>query len=155
ASSVSCLDLGLSAPPRHRIVFGIDQALYFSTHCPPADLAPEGHALVSLLRYLPPGDAATADEDRAALSTHATVAGVEPQQIVMQRFLGGMTAMTAPPTPAAGGVAGRPAVAVSDRPGAFVAGDWVGPVGLLSDASIASAVAAGQRAAQHASAGIR
>ena len=34
---------------------------------------------------------------------------------------------------------GRPAVAVRERPGLFVAGDWVGPEGLLADAALASA----------------
>jgi phytoene dehydrogenase-like protein len=154
-SSVSCLDLGLSVPARHPIVFGIDAPLYLSTHCPPADLAPEGHTLVSLLRYLPAADMTTADEDRATLLAHARLAGVEPQHIVMQRFLRRMTAVTAIPIPAAGGLAGRPGVDVPGRQGAFVAGDWVGPVGMLADATVASALDAGRRAGEYATAIIR
>jgi hypothetical protein len=49
---------------------------------------------------------------------------------------------------APGGLAARPAVAVAEHPGAFVVGDWVGPTGLLLDAVAASAVAAGEQAAQ-------
>jgi len=36
---------------------------------------------------------------------------------------------------------------VPGRAGVFVAGDWVGPLGLLADASLASGFAAGQAAA--------
>jgi phytoene dehydrogenase-like protein len=149
-SNVCCLDLGLSAPARRPVMFGIDQPLYLSTHCPPADLAPSGRTLVSLLRYLRPDDDATADDDRATLEAHAAVAGIDPGNIVMRRFLRRMTAVTAVPIPGAGGLAGRPAVDVPGRPGAFVAGDWVGSVGMLADGTIASALAAGRRAAEHA-----
>ncbi|HTZ10385.1 MAG TPA: hypothetical protein VMB72_15035, partial [Acidimicrobiales bacterium] len=45
------------------------------------------------------------------------------------------------------GLAGRPPVAVPGRPGVFVAGDWVGPVGLLADAALDSGRAAGEAAA--------
>ena len=34
--TVSCLELGLRRPPDHRVVFGVDEPLYLSTHCPPA-----------------------------------------------------------------------------------------------------------------------
>ncbi len=149
-SFVSCLDLGLSSPATRAVLMGVDQPLYLSTHCPPTDLAPAGHTLVSLLRYLAPGDGSTADDDRAALRDHAAVAGIRPASIVMERFLRRMPAITAVPVPAAGGLAGRPGVAVPDRPGAFVAGDWVGPVGMLADATLASATAAGRAAADYA-----
>jgi CRP-like cAMP-binding protein len=36
----------------------------------------------------------------------------------------------------------RPGVVLADAPGLFIAGDWVGEEGMLSDASAASAVAA-------------
>ncbi|WP_218015125.1 hypothetical protein, partial [Lactococcus garvieae] len=53
------------------------------------------------------------------------------------------------PVATSGGLAGRPPVAVPDRPGAFVAGDWVGPEGHLADASLASAEAAARAAVAH------
>ena len=37
------------------------------------------------------------------------------------------------------GLAGRPAVSAAGHPNVFLAGDWVGPEGLLADASAASA----------------
>ena len=46
------------------------------------------------------------------------------------------------------GFAGRPPVTVPDRRGLFVAGDWVGPEGLLTDAVMASGRAAGRAAAR-------
>jgi hypothetical protein len=129
---------------------GIDQPLYLSTQCPPAALAPPGRTLVSLGRYVPPGDTTTADVDKAVLRAHAAVAGIDDDAIEMSRFLHRMTAIAALPAASAGGMAGRPPVAVAERPGAFLAGDWVGPVGMLSDAALASAGAAGRAAAAYA-----
>ena len=40
--------------------------LYLSTHCPPADLAPPGHAVVHVMRYQPVDDTMPADDQRAA-----------------------------------------------------------------------------------------
>ena len=45
------------------------------------------------------------------------------------------------------GLAGRPAVAVPRSPGVYLAGDWVGPSGWLSDAAMASGQHAGMLAA--------
>ena len=41
------------------------------------------------------------------------------------------------------GLAGRPTVDLRDHPGVFVAGNWVGPAGLLADAALARGCAAG------------
>jgi hypothetical protein len=46
------------------------------------------------------------------------------------------------------GLAGRPGAAVPGLPGVFVAGDWVGPEGWLSDGSLVSGERAGRLAAQ-------
>ena len=43
---------------------------------------------------------------------------------------------------ARGGLAGRPDVRVPEVSGLYVVGDWVGPEGLLSDASLSSAARA-------------
>ena len=50
-----------------------------------------------------------------------------------------MTVSHALPLAAQGGLAGRPGPAVPGIRSLYVAGDWVGPEGLLSDASLASA----------------
>jgi hypothetical protein len=58
-----------------------------------------------------------------------------------------MTVVTA--LPAVGtGLADRPSVAVEQTPGLFIAGDWAGPTGWLSDASLASGEQAGLLAAR-------
>jgi hypothetical protein len=46
-----------------------------------------------------------------------------------------------------GGFPGRPSGRVVGLENVFLAGDWVGPVGQLADASIASAIAAARAAA--------
>jgi hypothetical protein len=50
------------------------------------------------------------------------------------------------PRAATGGLRGRPNVTASGLPRVFLAGDWVGPDGLLSDAALASGHAAGRAA---------
>ena len=59
-------------------------------------------------------------------------------------FLRRMTVTSVLPTAIRGGLAGRPGPVVAEHPGVFLAGDWVGPVGMLADASLASAVTAGR-----------
>jgi hypothetical protein len=50
-------------------------------------------------------------------------------------------------TAARGGTKGRPGPRVSDVPGLFVSGDWVGGEGLLVDASLSSAKQAAEMVA--------
>ena len=136
--TAACLDLGLTRPIERPVVFGFAEPLYLSTHCPPADLAPEGGAVVQLMRY-GARDAAT---DRATLTELAAGAGIASDTIVEQRFLARMHVAWTVPTSARGGLPGRPAARVPGHDRVFVAGDWVGAVGLLADAAIASGAAA-------------
>jgi phytoene dehydrogenase-like protein len=136
-ATAACLDLGVRRPPRHRIAFGLDEPLYLSTHCPPAQLAPPGSAVVHVMRY----GARSSDVDRPQLETLARTAGIDEADIVTQRFLHRMVVAHRLPQPGLG-LKGRPPVEVPGMRGVFVAGDWVGPVGLLADASLVSAEAA-------------
>ena len=63
-----------------------------------------------------------------------------------QRFLPQMQVVSGLPS-LRQGLAGRPPVAVRGTPGLFLAGDWVGPEGWLSDGSLASGEQAGRLAA--------
>jgi phytoene dehydrogenase-like protein len=137
AAEVSTLDLGLSSLPRRGRTFGlgVDEPTYISKHTPP------GHAdgvLMSLVRY-----------ERGSRETLESVADVvQPgwrERLTFDRFLPRMVAVSAIPTPATGGLTGRPAVDRGD--GLFVAGDWVGPEGWLLDAALSSGVAAAAGAA--------
>lgn len=142
-STAACLDLGLRRAPDPPILLGADDPLYLSTHCPPADLAPAGHAVVQVMRY----GARSAIQDRLDLENFAGLAGISEADIVTDRFLARMVTCSAVPTPSRGGLRGRPAVDTTGCPGVFVAGDWVGPEGHLADASLASGASAGRRAA--------
>ncbi len=144
-ATAACLDLGLRSPPVTRVAFGLDEPLYLSTHSPSARLAPAGGALVHVMRY----GARTSGEDRAQLWALAERCGVTEGDVVVQRFLHEMTVCHALPRPGAG-LAGRPGIDATDLPGVFLAGDWVGPVGLLADAALSSGEAAGRAAAERA-----
>ena len=144
-ATVACLDLGLRRPPPKRVLFGLSEPLYFSTHTPSAALAPPGRWVAHVMRY----GARDADTDRADLWAHARVAGVEEGDVVEHRFLARMVVTHAVPVPGLG-LAGRPRVDAPSVRGVYVAGDWVGPVGLLADGALASGAAAGRRAARHA-----
>jgi hypothetical protein len=54
------------------------------------------------------------------------------------------------PRASAGGLAGRPASRVAGIDGLFLAGDWIGSVGMLADAALSSGREAGRSAARAA-----
>jgi phytoene dehydrogenase-like protein len=140
--TAACLDLGLQGH-RPALLFGVDEPLYLSRHCPPGDLAPSGGSLVHVMRY----GARDADLDRAELHRYARLAGITDGEIVEQRFLADMVVTHLLPSPEQG-LAGRPGVTFSGAEGVYLAGDWVGPVGWLTDAAMASGRRAGTLAAE-------
>ena len=99
--------------------------------------------MVAAIRY----GARRADEDRPRLEQLVAEAGVEPGDVITRRFLAHLPVTGTIPRAATGGMAGRPAVGDTGVPGVTMAGDWVGPVGLLADASLASGRSAGLLAA--------
>jgi phytoene dehydrogenase-like protein len=139
--TAACLDLGLRGP-HPSVVIGVDEPLYLACHCPPGDLAPAGGSVVHVMRY----GARDAGPDRAELRRFATLAGITDDQIVEERFLAVHVVTHMLPGPETG-LAGRPTVAVPGSPGMYLAGDWVGPTGWLSDAAVASGQHAGLLAA--------
>lgn len=148
AATAACLELGLRAPARTTTAFGVDQPVYLNHHAPPAKaLAPEGKAMVHVLRYQEPGHAASPEQDRDELRQVAALVGIENDRIEEERFLRRMVVNGGYPLAVEGGLSTRPPVSVEDRPGLFVAGDWVGPTGFLADAALASGVQAGRQAA--------
>lgn len=144
----ACLELGLRRPPSTRVIFGIDEPLYLSTHCPPADLAPPGHAVVHVMRYTRHDEDLPAGEVRPRLERLAHAAGITESDVVESRFLARMVVTGAIPTAEAGGLAGRIPVEGAGRPGVLLAGDWVGDEGLIGDAALASGARAGRLAAE-------
>jgi phytoene dehydrogenase-like protein len=143
----ACLDLALSRLPRpgDRFALGLDKPLYYSVHSAAAQLAPEGVVVVQLMKYLGEDDspAEAAERDMEALLDRLQPGWRE--HILVRRFLPGMTVTGDLPRADEGGLAGRPGVSVPERPGVFLAGDWVGSEGHLADASAASAEEAARR----------
>ncbi len=138
----ACLDVALRTLPDPvvRFALGIDRPLYFSVHTSAARLAPPGGALIHLAKYLPLEDIVSEPDDRTELE--AFLDRLQPgwrDVLVHERFLRRMVVQHAVVSARHGDLAGRPDVQVGDRPGIFIAGDWVGPVGSLADASLASA----------------
>ncbi|MCB1001511.1 MAG: FAD-dependent oxidoreductase [Acidimicrobiales bacterium] len=142
--TASALDLCLTrAVPR--VAFALDEPLYLSAHAPAARLAPAGGGLVSVLRYHAPGaDPAPADIARGELRAFATTAGIVGRDVAHERYLHRVVVAHGAPTAAGGGLPGRPQVDCLGLPDVVVAGDWVGPTGLLADASAASGVEAAE-----------
>lgn len=132
AAELSVLDLGLRSLPRpgRRFALGIDVPTYLSRHSPPDH---RDGVLLSLAGYT--------RQPRAELEAMADV--VQPgwrERATLQRFLPRMVAVSAIPSAAGGGLAGRPGI---DRgEGLYIAGDWLGPEGWLVDAAISSGAAA-------------
>ncbi|UQA61640.1 phytoene desaturase family protein [Polyangium aurulentum] len=144
----SCLDVALShlPVPRNRFVLGIDRPLYFSVHSAVARLAPQGGAIIHVARYGSTEDPRETERELVALMDR-----VQPgwrEFVVEKLFLPSMIVAHDLPAASRGGLAGRPGPRVPGAPGVFVAGDWVGPEGMLADASLASARAAARALAE-------
>ncbi len=142
---VACLDVGLRRLPRpqERFVLGLDQPLYLSEHTPYAALAPDGGSVVHVARYLAPGDEEALGSAGLRAELEALLDRAQPgwrEEAVVQRFLPAMTAQSAAVLASDGGLPGRPGPVVDE--GILACGDWIGPVGLLADGSLASARAA-------------
>jgi phytoene dehydrogenase-like protein len=144
--TAACLDVGVRRVPEPGYVLGLDDPIYGTTQSPPARQAPDGHGVVAVIRY----GARSAELDRPQLERHLSEVGVRPDDVVTSRFLASMVVTATAPLAATGGLPGRPAVTATGVPGVLLAGDWVGPEGILADASLASGNEAGRRAAEGA-----
>jgi phytoene dehydrogenase-like protein len=150
-ATAACLELVLRGTAPTRFLLGIDRPLYLSQHAPSARLAPPGTSVVHVIRY----GARDRHRDDAELWEHAAMAGIDRDRVLVDRFLPRMLVTGGVPLAGAGGLAGRPAVAVAGADGLLLAGDWVGDEGLLADAAVASGVRAGRLAAERSSARVR
>jgi phytoene dehydrogenase-like protein len=144
----ACLDLALSQLPQpaRRFAMGLDKPTYFSVHSAAAKLAPDGTAVVHILKYLSPDS-----EDRASTETELEefLDVVQPgwrAHVLQRRFLPSMLVAHTVPLAEYGGTAGRPTVGAAGLANVFLAGDWVGTEGMLADSSAASAEQAARAA---------
>ncbi len=136
--TAACLDVATRRVPSPGYVLGVDVPVYATTQSPPARQAPDGSAVVAVIRY----GARSADEDRPELSAWLEIAGVRPDDIVHKRFLARLNVTATAPAARLGGLAGRPGIDRTGMRNVFLAGDWVGGEGCLADASFASGHAA-------------
>jgi hypothetical protein len=136
--TAACLDVGLRRVPEPGYVVSVDEPLYGTTQSPPARQASTGGAVVGIIRY----GARSAVLDRPTLEAHLGQVGVTDGDIITSRFLARMIVSSTMPRAATGGLEGRPVMTASGLPRVFLAGDWVGPHGLLSDAALTSGHAA-------------
>lgn len=152
--TLACLDVALSRLPVLRATFalGIDRPLYLSVHSAAAQLTPKGGALIHVAKYRRQRsqtrevdiDAAD-DAPRGAMSDterelEAMLDDIQPgwrDVLVHRRYLPSMTVTNALVKPSMQ----RPSATTAIR-GLYLAGDWVGEEGILSDASLMSARAA-------------
>jgi hypothetical protein len=139
AVTAACLDVAVRAVPSPGYVLGVDDPVYGTTQSPPARQAPDGGAVVAVIRY----GARTAEQDRPQLEGWLDHVGVRSEDIVTSRFLARLTVTATAPLARLGGLGGRPAITAAGMRNVFIAGDWVGPQGALADASFASGHEAG------------
>jgi phytoene dehydrogenase-like protein len=143
----ACLDIGLKRLPRpdRRFALGIDRPFYFSLHSAWAELAPKGGALIHAAKYLDPNE--PKDGKNVEREIEGWLESVQPgwrNELVVRRYLPRMRVYHTLAMASAGGLAGRPGLAVPGVNNLFLAGDWVGGEGLLADASLLSAKRAAQ-----------
>jgi phytoene dehydrogenase-like protein len=137
------LDVALRPLPSTRFpnLLGIDEPIYLSVPSAVADCAPDGGGVVHVGRYLRPGEERLDHRPQleAVLDLH------QPQwrdHVVDARYVPRSVVSGDHPRVATRGTAGRPGVDIAGVTGLAVAGDWVGPQGVLGDAAIVSGASA-------------
>ena len=141
---VATLDVALRSLPKPNatVAFGVDTPLYFSVHSAVAALAPAGGAMIHVSKYLRPGETAGRDEELELETLMDTMQPGWRDRVAFKQYLPSLTVAHAEVTAAHGGIAGRPASRAAAFDNVWIAGDWVGPRGQLSDAAAASATEA-------------
>jgi phytoene dehydrogenase-like protein len=131
--------------PRQRFALGLDRPYYFSVHSAAAKLAPKGISVVHVMKYLREESGVKADAVEPELERCLDL--LQPgwrTHTITRRYLPSLTVAHSLPLANEGGLAGRPAVSLAEHSNVFLAGDWVGPEGMLADAAAASARSAAQ-----------
>ncbi len=150
AIRIASLDLTLRTLPRERTVFalGIDEPWCFSADSTIARVAPPRGAVVHLAKCLPAGtQGAAADEHQLERAMDLLQPGWR-DVVVYRRFVPSAPVSHAIVTYEAGGFPGRTRGRVPGLDNVFLAGDWIGPIGQLADAAVASGVEAARSAAR-------
>lgn len=145
----ACLDLVMNDMPKPKTTFaiGADYPWYFSNHSAVSTFTEHPHhSVVHVMKYIRPGTESHAKQDERELEQFVEL--IQPgwsPHVVQRRFLPRMLVTHAVVAAASGGYAGRPDSKVKARKGLYLAGDWVGPKGMLVNGSLASARSAALR----------
>ena len=143
--TMAALDVALrSRPDGPSLLLGVDEPLYVSVQSDRSRIAPAGGAVIHLARFLRPGHTAEPGVRSQLEALLDQRAEGWRSQVVHARYLPNITVTHDACLAATGGRRGRIAVDALDSPGMLLAGDWVGPSGMLAQASISS----GARAAE-------
>jgi phytoene dehydrogenase-like protein len=142
------LDVGLKRLPKPADWFalGLDRPLYLSVHSKWANLAPEGGALIHVRRYLEPSASRGASHEQELEGLLDLIQPGWRDEVVVRRYMPEIMVGGALPSLDWEQRDGPRGPAVPGVAGLFVAGDWVGPDGMLSDRAIQSGATAGQAA---------
>jgi phytoene dehydrogenase-like protein len=146
---VAALNVALRSLPQPRatVAFGVDTPVAFSVHSAMARLAPDGGAMIHVSKYLRPGETAGRGDEIELETLMDTMQPGWRDLLVFKQYLPSLTVTHAGVTAAQGGLTGRPSSRAAAFDNVWIAGDWVGPRGQLSDASAASGSAAARLAA--------
>jgi len=139
---VATLDVALRRLPAKRTIFavGVDDPVCFSADSAVARVAPDDGAVVHVAKYLRSGSHGAADDERHLERTLDLLQPGWREVVVHRRFLGTVVVSHALVSAESGGFPGRPSGRIANVDNVFLAGDWVGPVGQLADASVASGI---------------
>jgi phytoene dehydrogenase-like protein len=137
------LDVALRPLPSSRFpnLLGIDEPIYLNVPSSVASCAPDGGAVLHVGRYLRPGEERL--DHRASLE--AVLDLHQPDwrdHVVDARYVPRSMVSGDHARVATNGTVERPRVDAAGVGGLALAGDWVGPVGMIGDASILSGAAA-------------
>jgi len=105
-----------------------------------------GGALIHVMKYLGSSIQPDPKADREELEKLMDL--IQPgwrKVVVKERFLPNMIVSNALVSASQGGIYGRPDVEIPGTENLYIVGDWVGPEGLLADASLSSAKRAAEK----------
>jgi phytoene dehydrogenase-like protein len=149
---IATLDVALRSLPRPKqtVAFGVDTPLYFSVHSALARLAPQAGALIHVSKYLRPDENAGREVEQELERLMDDMQPGWRDRVEARHYLPSLTVTHSEVTAASGGLGGRPTPRLAAFDNVFIAGDWVGPHGQLSDAAAASAADAARLAIEAA-----
>jgi phytoene dehydrogenase-like protein len=113
-------------------------------------VSPQAGAVIHVSKYLRPDENADREAEQELERLMDDMQPGWRDHVEARHYLPGLMVTHAEVTAASGGLGGRPARRLAAFDNVFVAGDWVGPRGQLSDAAAASAADAARMASDAA-----